>query len=212
MMDVRKMRNEALGKRVVKALQTRNMEAYYAASKEEAVEKALQWIQKGSTISMGGSMSVREVGLLDKISTDEYCFYDRDKAKTPEEKNEIALKAFTCDWFLGSTNAMSEDGILVNIDGNANRVAAYAFGPKNVLLIVGMNKVVKTEQDAMQRARNEAAPINTQRFGISTPCVTNGSCSDCKSPDCICCQILITRFSRIPGRIKVILVDDNLGF
>lgn len=212
MMDVRKMRNEALGKRVVKALQSRNMEAYYAASKEEAVEKALQWIQKGSTISMGGCMSVREVGLLDKISTDEYCFYDRDKAKTPEEKNEIALKAFTCDWFLGSTNAMSEDGVLVNIDGNANRVAAYAFGPKNVLLIVGMNKVVKTEQDAMQRARNEAAPINTQRFGISTPCVTNGSCSDCKSPDCICCQIMITRFSRIPGRIKVILVDDNLGF
>lgn len=211
-MDVRKMRNEALGKRVVKALQSRNMDAYYAASKEEAVEKALQLIAKGSSINMGGSMSVREVGLLDKINTDEYEFYDRDKAKTPEEKNEIALKAFTCDWYLGSVNAMSEDGVFVNIDGNANRVAAYAFGPKNVLLIVGMNKVVKTEQDALQRARNEAAPINTQRFGISTPCVTNGSCADCKSPDCICCQIMVTRFSRIPGRFKVILVDDNLGF
>ena len=107
---------------------------------------------------------------------------------------------------------MSEDGVFVNIDGNANRVAAYAFGPKNVLLIVGMNKVVKTEEDAMHRARNEAAPINTQRFGIDTPCVKNGSCFDCKSPDCICCQIMVTRFSRIPKRFKIILVDENLGF
>ena len=114
--------------------------------------------------------------------------------------------------FLGSTNALSEDGILVNIDGNANRVAAYSYGPRSVLLIVGMNKVVKTEADAMSRARNEAAPINAQRFGIDTPCVKNGTCFNCKSPQCICCQILITRFSRVPKRTKVILVDDDLGF
>ena len=107
---------------------------------------------------------------------------------------------------------MSEDGVFINIDGNANRVAAYAFGPRNVLLIVGMNKVVKTEEDAMHRARNEAAPVNTQRFGIRTPCVENGSCSDCKSPDCICCQIMVTRFSRIPKRFKIILVGEALGF
>ena len=166
-MDVRKKRNEALGRRVVRALESRNMEAYYAATKEEAVKKALELIPKGSTINMGGSMSVRESGLLDAISSGDYKFYDRDMAATPEERNEIALKAFTCDWFLGSVNAMSEDGVFVNIDGNANRVAAYAFGPKNVLLIVGMNKVVKTEEDAMHRARNEAAPINTQRFGTA---------------------------------------------
>lgn len=211
-MDVRKMRNEALGRRVVKALESRNMEAYYAATKEEAVQKALELIPKGSTINMGGSASVREVGLLDAVSSGDYEFYDRDKAKTPEERNEIALKAFTSDWFLGSVNAMSEDGVFVNIDGNANRVAAYAFGPKNVLLIVGMNKIVKTEEDAMHRARNEAAPINTQRFGLDTPCTKNGSCFDCKSTDCICCQIMITRFSRIPRRFKIILVDENLGF
>ena len=211
-MDVRKMRNEALGQRVVKALESRNMEAYYADTKEEALKKALELIPKGSTINMGGSASVREIGLTDAISSDEYVFYDRDQAKTPEERNEIALKAFTCDWYLGSVNAMTEDGVIVNVDGNANRIAAYAFGPKNVLLIVGMNKVVKTEEDAMHRARNEAAPINAQRFGIDTPCVKNGSCFDCKSPECICCQIMITRFSRIPKRIKVILVDENLGF
>ena len=181
-------------------------------TKAEAVKKALELIPEGSTISMGGSASVRECGLIEELCSGNYVFYDRDKASTQEEKQEIALKAFTCDWYLGSVNAMSEDGVFVNIDGNANRVAAYAFGPKNVLLIVGMNKVVKTEEDAMHRARNEAAPINTQRFGINTPCVKNGSCFDCKSPDCICCQIMVTRFSRIPKRFKVILVDENLGF
>lgn len=211
-MDVRKMRNEALGRRVVKALEARNMEAYYAETREEAVRRALELIPEGSTINMGGSASVRECGLTDAVCSGNYIFYDRDRAETPEEKTEIALKAFTCDWYLGSVNAMTEDGVIVNMDGNANRIAAYAFGPKNVLLIVGMNKVVKTEEDAMHRARNEAAPINAQRFGIDTPCVKNGSCFDCKSPECICCQIMITRFSRIPKRIKVILVDENLGF
>lgn len=211
-MDVRKMRNEALGRRVVKALEARNMEAYYAETREEAVRRALELIPEGSTINMGGSASVRECGMTDAVCSGNYIFYDRDRAETPEEKTEIALKAFTCDWYLGSVNAMTEDGVIVNVDGNANRIAAYAFGPKNVLLIVGMNKVVKTEEDAMHRARNEAAPINAQRFGIDTPCVKNGSCFDCKSPECICCQIMITRFSRIPKRIKVILVDENLGF
>ena len=125
---------------------------------------------------------------------------------------KIARAAFSCDWFLGSVNAMSEDGVFINIDGNANRIAAYAFGPKNVLLIVGMNKVVKTQEDAMSRARNEAGPINAQRFGINTPCVKNGSCFNCKSDDCICAEILVTRFSRIKNRFKIILVDEPLGF
>ncbi len=211
-MDVRQKRNKALGERVVKALESRNMEAYYASTKEEAVKKALELIPKGSSINMGGSKSVQEVGLRDAVCSGDYDFCDRDKASSREEKDEMALKAFTSDWYLGSVNAMSEDGVFINVDGNANRVAAYAFGPKNVLLIVGMNKIVKTEEDAMHRARNEAAPINTQRFGIDTPCVKNGSCFDCKSPDCICCQIMITRFSRIPKRFKIILVDENLGF
>ena len=129
-MDVRQMRNEALGKRVVKALESRNMEAYYTANKEEAVQKALELIAEGSTINMGGSASVREVGLIDAINAGNYVFYDRDKAATPEEKQEIALKAFTCDWFLGSVNAMSEDGVFVNIDGNANRVGGLCVRPE----------------------------------------------------------------------------------
>ena len=211
-MDVRKMRNEKLGARVVAALESRNMEAYYVETKEEAVQKALELIPKGSSINMGGAASVKECGLYDAIAGGDYAFDDRDQAKTPEEKEAIALKAFSSDYFLGSVNAMSEDGVFINIDGNANRVAAYAYGPKHVLLIVGMNKIVKTEEDALHRARNEAAPINAQRFGIDTPCSKNGSCFDCKSPQCICCQILTTRFSRVKGRFQIILVDENLGF
>lgn len=206
------MRNEVLGMRVVKALESRNMEAYYVKTKEEALAKALELIPEGSSVSWGGAMSAQEIGLTDAVRAGNYEVLDRDTKETREEQQEVMHQALNCDVFLGSTNAVSEDGILVNIDGNANRVAAYAYGPKSVLLIVGMNKVVKTEADAMSRARNEAAPINAQRFGISTPCVKNGTCADCKSPECICCQILITRFSKVPKRIKVILVGEHLGF
>lgn len=188
------------------------MEAYFVKTKEEALKKALELIPEGSSISWGGTVSAKEIGLLDAVHEGNYEVYDREEAQTPELKNEIAHKALDCDFFIGSTNALAENGVMVNIDGNANRVAAFAFGPKNVLLIVGMNKVVKSEEDAMSRARNEAAPINAQRFGLDTPCSKNGMCYDCKSPDCICCQILITRYSRAAKRIKVILVDENLGF
>lgn len=211
-MNVREMRNEVLANRVVKNLESRNMEAYFVKTKEEALKKALELIPEESSISWGGTASAKEIGLLDAVQEGNYEVYDREEAQTPELKNEIAHKALDCDFFIGSTNALAENGVMVNIDGNANRVAAFAFGPKNVLLIVGMNKVVKSEEDAMSRARNEAAPINAQRFGLDTPCSKNGMCYDCKSPDCICCQILITRYSRVAKRIKVILVDENLGF
>ena len=211
-MNVREMRNEVLANRVVKNLESRNMEAYFVKTKEEALKKALELIPEGSSISWGGTASAKEIGLLDAVHEGNYEVYDREEAQTPELKNEIAHKALDCDFFIGSTNALAENGVMVNIDGNANRVAAFAFGPKNVLLIVGKNKVVKSEEDAMSRARNEAAPINAQRFGLDTPCSKNGMCYDCKSPDCICCQILITRYSRMAKRIKVILVDENLGF
>ncbi|WP_371296899.1 lactate utilization protein [Ruminococcus sp.] len=211
-MNVREMRNEVLANRIVKNLESRNMEAYFVKTKEEALKKALELIPEGSSISWGGTASAKEIGLLDAVHEGNYEVYDREEVQTPELKNEIAHKALDCDFFIGSTNALAENGVMVNIDGNANRVAAFAFGPKNVLLIVGMNKVVKSEEDAMSRARNEAAPINAQRFGLDTPCSKNGMCYDCKSPDCICCQILITRYSRAAKRIKVILVDENLGF
>ena len=185
------------------------MTGYYAASKEEAVKKALELIPEGSSVTMGGAMSAHEVGLVDVLKSGNYNFIDRDAY---EDKRAAMLMAYDADVFLASANAMTEDGVIVNIDGNSNRVSAIAQGPKKVVFIVGMNKICDDVDGAMKRARNVAAPINAQRFGLSTPCSKTGSCMNCKSPDTICCQILITRFSRHEGRIHVILVNDNLGF
>ena len=208
----RRKRNEMAAQRVIKGLESRNMEGYYAESKEEALKKALELIPEGSSVGWGGSMSIKEMGLLDAVCSGNYTVYNRDAAKNPEEKRAAELAAYDCDFFLTSANAVTEDGEMINVDGFANRVSAIAAGPRTVLVIAGMNKVVKSLEDAYSRARNEAAPINTQRFGLDTPCSKNGMCYDCKSPDTICCQILITRFSKIKGRIKVILVDEALGF
>lgn len=202
-------RNELLAQKVIKGLESRNMTGLYAKDKEEALKIALSLIPKGSSITMGGAMSAHEIGLVEALKTDEYNFVDRDKS---EDKRAAMLAAYDADFFLSSANAMTEDGIIVNIDGNSNRVSAIAQGPKKVLFIVGMNKICPDWDSAMKRARNVAAPINAQRFGLSTPCAKTGSCMDCKSPDTICCQFLITRFSRHEGRITVILVNDNLGF
>lgn len=202
-------RNELLSAKTIEGLRSRNMEGYYAGSKEDALKLALGLIPEGSSISMGGGMSVHEIGLSKALKEGNYNFIDRDAY---EDKRAAMLLAYDADFFLSSVNAMTDDGILVNIDGNANRVSAIAQGPKHVLFIVGMNKVCSDIDAAMKRARNVAAPINTQRFGLDTPCSKKGTCFDCKSPDTICCQILITRFSRHKGRISVILVNDNLGF
>jgi len=202
-------RNELLAKKTITGLQSRNMEGYYAASKEEALRIALDLIPEGSSISMGGGMSVHEIGLSQALKAGNYVFIDRDAY---EDKRQAMLMAYNADFFLSSVNAMTDDGVIVNIDGNANRVSAIAQGPKQVLFIVGMNKVCNDVDSAMKRARNVAAPANVQRFGLDTPCARKGTCFNCKSPDTICCQILITRFSRHKGRISVILVNDSLGF
>jgi L-lactate utilization protein LutB len=205
-------RNELLAQKVIKGLESRNMTGYYAATKEEALKKALEIIPEGSSVTMGGAMSAHEIGLVEAIKGGNYVFLDRDKATTPEEKRAAMLAGYDADYFLTSANAMTDDGIMVNIDGNSNRVSMIAQGPKHVLCIVGMNKICDELDSAMKRARNVAAPVNAQRFGLSTPCAKTGKCMDCKSPDTICCQFLITRFSRHKDRIHVILVNDNLGF
>ena len=202
-------RNELLAQKVIKGLSSRNMTGYYAASREEALALALSLIPKGSSVTMGGAMSAHEIGLVEALKTPDYRFIDRDAYA---DKRAAMLAAYDADVFLSSVNAMTEDGVLVNIDGNSNRVSAIAQGPKKVVMIVGMNKVCKDIDGAMKRARNVAAPINAQRFGLNTPCAKTGACMDCKSPDTICCQFLITRFSRHAGRIHVILVNDTLGF
>ena len=209
MNDIITKRNELLAQKVVKGLTSRNMTGYYAATKEEAKAIALSLIPEGSSIAMGGAMSAHEIGLVEALRTDKFRFLDRDAIP---DRRAAMLAAYDADWFLSSANAMTDDGVLVNIDGNANRVSAIAQGPKHVLFIVGMNKICGDEDSAMKRARNVAAPTNAQRFGLNTPCAKTGACMNCKSPDTICCQFLITRFSRHADRIHVILVNDNLGF
>ena len=207
-----KIRNRLLAPKIIKGLESRNMNGYFTETKEEALQKALSLIPEGSSLSWGGSMSIQEIGLKQAVIDGNYTVYNRDLCTSPEEKREIELKTFGADYYLCSTNAITEDGILINIDGNANRVAAIAYGPLHILMIVGMNKLAKDEQHALLRARNIAAPINTQRFPIDVPCKENGSCVNCKSKDTICCQFLTTRYSRHRGRFHIILVNENLGF
>ncbi|MBR3367199.1 MAG: lactate utilization protein [Lachnospiraceae bacterium] len=202
-------RGELLAQTVIKGLASRNMSGYYAADKEEALRIALSLIPEGSTVTMGGAMSAHEIGLVKALKEGNYQFIDRDEYA---DKRAAMLLAYDADVFLASANAMTKDGVLVNIDGNANRVSAIAQGPKKVVFIVGMNKVCGDVDGAMKRAKEVAAPTNAQRFGLSTPCTKTGTCLNCKSPDTICCQILITRFSKHKDRIHVILVNDALGF
>ena len=202
-------RNDLLAKKVMAGFESRNMKAYYAKDKEEALKIALDLIPDGSSVTMGGAMSAHEIGLVDAVKNGNYNFIDRDAT---EDKRAAMLAAYDADYFLTSANAVTEDGVMVNIDGNSNRVSAIAQGPKHVIVIIGMNKVCPDVDSAMKRARNVAAPINAQRFGLATPCSKTGACANCKSPDTICCQFLITRYSRHEGRIQVIVVNDSLGF
>lgn len=210
MSEIISKRNALLAETVIKGLKSRNMTGWYAETREEALAKALELIPEGSSVTMGGAMSAHEIGLVRALKAGNYRFIDRDAMA---DKRAAMLAAYDADVFLSGVNAMTSDGILVNIDGNANRVSAIAQGPRKVIFIAGMNKVCGADLDgAMKRARNVAAPVNAQRFGLSTPCTKTGTCMDCKSPDTICCQFLITRFSRHTDRIHVILVNDHLGF
>ncbi len=202
-------RNTKLAQKVIKGLESRNMSGSWAETAEDALRQALELIPEGSSVTMGGCMSAREIGLVKALKEGNYNFIDRD---AHEDKRAAMLMAYDADVFLSSANAMTEDGVIINIDGFANRVSAIAQGPRKVIFIVGMNKVCSDVDGAMKRARNVAAPINAQRFGLSTPCSKTGACMNCKSPDTICCQFLITRYSRQADRIHVILVNDNLGF
>lgn len=209
-------RNELLAQKVIAAFKKRNFSAFYAADKKQALEKMLELIDKNSSVTWGGSVTIDEIGIKEYLKNNNYNVIDRDSAKTKEEKRALILKGLGADYFLMSANAISEDGEIVNIDGHGNRISALAFGPKNIIIVAGMNKIVKTLDDAVSRARNFAAPVNAQRvsnfFEINTPCIKTGSCFNCTSETSICSQILITRLSYPKERIKVILVNENLGY
>ncbi len=216
MQDIIFQRRELLAQKIIANLNKRHFEAYYAKDKKEALDITLKIIKKDETTSWGGSMTIEEIGLIDYLENNGYKTFNRAKAKNSDEKREIVLKGLSADNFLMSANAISEDGEMVNIDGHGNRLSALCFGPKKIIMVVGMNKVAKTLDDAIIRARNIAAPINAKRvsnyFEVNTPCIKTGSCADCKSETSICSQILITRLCWPKERIKVVLVNEDLGY
>jgi len=206
------MRYDKLGPKVAEALKSRFFEAWYFSEIPEAVEKIFSLIPKTDTVSWGGSLTTTGLNLTKMAAEKGYKVIDRDKAANPAERTELMRQALLCDTFLTGTNAMTEDGQLVNIDGGGNRVAAMCFGPKQVIVVAGLNKVRKTIETAVARARTIAAPANMQRFPNSkTPCNATGICEDCLSPDTICTFIVRTRVCKPAGRIKVILIGKDLG-
>ena len=202
---------EKRGKTLVENLQNRHFEAYYCKNAEEALQKALELIPEGASVGWGGAMSAEQIGLLSAVRNGNYRPLDRETCTTQEERERLARECFSANVFLTGANALSLDGQMVNIDGAGNRVAAIVYGPQTVLVIAGMNKVTDTLEEAVRRARTVAAPLNQQRFQLPNPCSATGTCADCKSETCICNQILVTRHCRPVGRIKFILVGEDLG-
>lgn len=212
-MTPKEQHHQLIAEKLIENLSKRQMEGFYCTTTEEAVELVSSLIPAGSEVTWGGSMTLAETGVLEYLKARaDLTLYDRADAASPEEINAVYEKAFSCDTYLMSTNAITMDGQLLNIDGNGNRVAALIYGPKQVIIVTGMNKILQNLEEAMTRVRNIATPANCIRLNKKTPCATSGLCSDCLSPDCICNQIVTTRRSGRPGRIKVVLVEGSWGY
>ena len=203
---------ENIANTIIKNLNKRQIEGYYCKDSSSAIKKALELIPKGSTISFGGSMTLVETGLIDILKNNDYEIIDRDKSLNSEDERKIYSDICSSDFFLMSTNAITIDGELINIDGKGNRVAFLCFGPQNVLILTGMNKVVTDIESGFKRIRNVVSSPNAIRLNRKTPCAISGKCHDCYSPDCMCSQFVITRRSGISSRIKVILIGEELGY
>ncbi|MBR4240212.1 MAG: lactate utilization protein [Prevotella sp.] len=211
-MTPQELRNERLATTLIKNLHRRHIEAFYCATGAEAVRQVSELIEDGNSVTWGGTMTVRDLGIPDFLrSRGTLEVLDRDLAETPEEKQDIYLKAFSADVYLTSANAISEDGVIVNIDGNGNRVAAITWGPKKVIFVIGLNKVAQSVEAALSRARGTASPVNAARFDIKTPCQVDGACHNCNSADSICNYVHFLRNSP-KGRHVVVLVGESLGY
>ena len=211
-MTPKEQRNERLAERLIKSLKRRHIEAFYCPTAAEAVEKVSELIADGSSVTWGGSMTIRDIGIPQALKQrGTLKVLDRDEVSDRDEVVRIYERAFTADVYLSSVNAISEDGVIVNIDGNGNRVAAITWGPKKVIFVVGINKVAQTVEAALQRARSTASPINAARFDIATPCQTDGVCHNCNSPESICNYVHFLRNSP-HDRHMVVLVGEDLGY
>ena len=199
--------------RTIKNLNAHNMEGYYIENREQLFQKLKKFIAEGSTVGVGDSMTLFETKIIDYLRNGSFNFLDKYEEKlTKDEKREIYIKNFSADTFLCSTNALTEGGELYNIDGNGSRVAPMIYGPKQVIIVTGINKIVKNIEEAEIRVRNYAAPIDAKRLNKDTPCTKIGSCVDCKSPNRICNDFVVIRGQFIKGRIKVLIIGESLGY
>lgn len=203
---------ENLAESIVEKFNLRGIEGYYCTDREEANAKAKRFLTPGCSVSWGGSMTLEEIGLIDDLKESDYTIYDRAEAVTPEEKREMFGRIVTSDFYFMSSNAITLDGELINIDGAGNRVACLCHGPEHVVVIAGMNKIVTDVRSGIDRVHNMAAPPNALRLHLNTPCAEYGRCANCLTQDCICAHTVVTRYSRVPGRLKVILVGEELGY
>ena len=211
-MTPKEERNQQLAERIIKDLHRRHMKGFYCATGKDAVKLVSELIEDGSSVTWGGSMTIRDLGIPDALrSRGTLEVLDRNLVETPDEKQEMYLRAFSTDVYLTSANAISEDGVIVNIDGNGNRVAAITWGPKKVIFVIGLNKVAQTTEAALARARSTAGPINAHRFDIKTPCNSDGICHTCNSAESICSYVHFLRNSP-RGKHVVVLVGEDLGY
>lgn len=205
----------------MKNLEKNNIEALYVERKEDVVPLIEKLVSQGSTVAVGGSVSLNESGVLDHLRSGRYKFLDRyAEGLSREEVMEVYRKSFGVDAYFCSSNAVTEEGELYNVDGNANRISAIAFGPKNVIMIVGVNKIVKNIDEAVKRVKTIAAPKNCRRLDCRTYCFEKGYCMDmdggmgkgCDSPQRICRHYLVSAKQSVMGRIKVIIVNEEFGY
>lgn len=211
-MDTIKATNKLKIDTVIKNMEKRGIQGHYCESTEEACEMILSMIPDKSVVSWGGSATVNSLGIKEKLAERGVETIDPYSTSDPAESIERRRKGLMADCYLMSSNAVTMDGELLNIDGTSNRVAALCFGPKKVIVVAGANKLARGLDDALERAKLYAAVTNSVRLKRNTPCTVTGNCSDCLSKECICSNIVTTRFCGTPGRIQVILVNENLGF
>lgn len=203
---------QAAAQTTIQNLKKRNMEGYFFEDSASCVKAVTDLIADGSVISWGGSETIKECRLMNALQKGNYTLIDRLSAKTPEEGRELYAKSVLSDYYCMSTNAITFDGELINIDGNGNRAACLIHGPKNIIMVVGMNKLVPDVETGCIRVQNTASPANAKRLNRNTPCFHTGTCGDCLSEDCMCNHIVITRRSGIPGRIKIFFIAEELGY
>ncbi|PRX34704.1 YkgG family uncharacterized protein [Orenia metallireducens] len=200
-------------RRLLDNISDNNMQGFYVKTRKELLTKVNELIPKGSVVGVGDSMTLFETGIIDLLRQKDYIFLDKYQENlTRTEKDQLYSDVFSADSFLCSTNAITEEGELYNIDGYGNRVAAMIFGPKQVIIVAGKNKIVKDLEEAKNRVKNIAAPIDAKRLNKNTPCTKVGYCVDCNSKDRICNNITIIKKQLKKDRIKIIIVDENLGY